>query len=223
MDTAGDVTIHLHDLGAFEDALFLAIDANPLVAPAVSAINLGCSLVKVDDLSESPEQEDMPTPGPTPGQQDETEGSKCEVLAAKVIGLSQDKDPTEHPISQITRIEQISDNLLGLQCKGLSDTESGEPRWIKFHQNRLGRIAYETLQAGDYECEYLVLQVIVLSQGLEREILEVNDVEELERSDDKLTCRGAAITAGLEGDVEFYVYALDDGTQSIGYQLVPSR
>ena len=219
LDTAGDVTTLIHDLGAFEDALFLAMDANPLVAPAVSAINLGCSFIYIDEPSETPEPDDTPTPE----RQDDREGSKCEALSGEIIELSQDKDPSDDPISEITGIDQISDNLLGLQCKGLSYTESGESNWIKFHQNRLGRRGYETLQPGDYECEYLISRIIGLSQGLDREILEINDIEEQERSDDELICRGTAKTAGWEGQIELYVEAADDGTQTFGYELVPAQ
>lgn len=220
LDTAGDVTILVHDLGAFEDALFLAMDANPLVAPAVSAINLGCLFINIDEPSETPEPDETPTPEPTPERQDETDGSKCEALAWKIIELSQDKDLSDDPITEIAGIEQISDNLLGLQCKGMSHTESGESNWIKFHQNRLGRYAYETLQPGDYECEYLVPQIIGLSQGLDQEFLEINEIEEQERSDDELICRGTAKTAGQEGKIEFYVEAFDDGTQTFDYELL---
>ena len=210
----------MHDLGAFEDALFLAMDANPLVAPAVSAINLGCLFINIDEPSETPEPDETPTPEPTPERQDETDGSKCEALAWKIIELSQDKDLSDDPITEIAGIEQISDNLLGLQCKGMSHTESGESNWIKFHQNRLGRYAYETLQPGDYECEYLVPQIIGLSQGLDQEFLEINEIEEQERSDDELICRGTAKTAGQEGKIEFYVEAFDDGTQTFDYELL---
>ena len=223
LNAAGDVTILVHDSGAFEDALFLALDANPLVAPAVSAINLGCSFIDSDENSGTPVPEHTPTPEPTPEQQDDDVGSKCELIAGEIIELSEDKDPSDARISEITGVEQISDNLLGLQCKGLSHTEGSGSHWITFHQNRLGRLAYETLQPDDYECEYLVSRIIGLTQGLDREIVDIYEIEEQERSDEELICRGTANTAGVERQIEFYLEASDDETQTFGYELLPSK
>ena len=227
LDHAGDVTILLHDFGAFRGAMFVAMGANPLVAPAVLAINLGCSLIDFDEPSETPEPDDTPTPQPTatstPVPDNGPAVSKCEELALKIIELSQDKDPADDPILEITGIAEISDNLLGVECKGLSHTESGADKWIKFHQNRLGRYGYETLEPGDYECEYLVPTIIELSQGRDQEILEINDIEELERNDDELICKGTAQTTDQEHEIEFYLVASDAGKQSFGYELAPAQ
>ena len=65
LDAVGDVTIHLHDFGAFQDAMLLAMDANSLVVPAVFAVNVGCSLIGSDDQSEKPPPTGTPTPEPT--------------------------------------------------------------------------------------------------------------------------------------------------------------
>lgn len=62
----------------------------------------------------------------------------------RIIELSKEKDSSDDSISVITGIEEVSSNLIGLECKGLSYTSSGEARWIKLHQNRLGRYGYET-------------------------------------------------------------------------------
>ena len=226
LNGVGDITSLMHDYGLFESAMLVAIDAEASVGLAVGAINFGCSVIGSDDPPKTPEPvEDTPTPKPTatptPMPDDDPELSKCEELAPKIIELSQDKDPSDDPISEITGIEEISDNLLGLECKGMSHTVGGEAKWIKFHQNRLGRYGYETLEPGDHECEYMVPRIIELSQGRDQEILEINDTEELERNGDKLICQGKAKTTEGEYDIEFYLEASDDGKQSFGYELAP--
>ena len=220
LDAAGDVTNYLHDFGAFEDALFLAMDANLLVAPAVSAISLGCSLIG-GDPSETPEPDITPTLEPTP--ESEPNGSKCEELALKIIELSQDRDPSEGNILEITAIEEISDNLLGAECRGLSQARSGETKWIKFHQNRLGKYGYETLEPGDHECEYLAAEIIELSQDSSQEILEIRDIEEIKRDNDELICRGTAVTSEREEDIDFYFKATGGGHLSLGFELPASE
>ena len=211
LDAVGDVTIDLHDLGAFEDALFLAMEDNLLVAPAVSAINLGCSLISIDESQQTPE--------PTPTQPVDSGSSKCEELAPKIIEQSQDEDPADDRILEITGIGEIADSVLGIQCKGLSRTESGEAKWIEFHQNRLGRYRYEPLKPGDYECEYLVPEILDMSQGRDRQILEISDIKELDRDGDKLVCLGAAETSAGEYGIEFYVEEAKDDKLTIEYDL----
>ncbi len=225
LNAVGDVTLMLHDYGLFRDAMLLAMDSNPLVAPAVLAINVGCALIGGDGPSETPEPEDTPTPRPTatptpeamPTPENDLYGSKCEELASKIIELSQDKGPPDDSISEIANIEEITDNLLGIECYGLSHTHSGEANWIKFHQNRLGRYGYETLRPGDYKCEYLVPKIIGLSQSRDREILEIYDVHKLEQSDNELICRGTAKTSDREYDIDFYIEESEDSQLFYGY------
>ena len=236
LNATGDVTSRLHDWGLFQDAMLLAMDSNPSVGPAVLAINLGCSLIGSDDPSETPEPEGTPTlepiatppstPEPTPTPEDESGSSKCEALALKIITLSQEKDPSGAPILEIADIETISDNLLGLKCKGLSHTHSGEAKWIKFHQNRLGTYKYETLRPGDYECEYLVAKVMQLSRERGQEILEIRDIQELRQGDDELVCGGTVKLTQRESLIEFYLTTKEEGDETklnYGYQLVATQ
>ena len=216
LDAAGDITSYLDDRGAFRSAIFVAMNSNPAVGPALLVINLACSRIGSDDSSDMPSPAETPTPLPT----EEPEGSKCEELAMRIIERSKEED---HPISEITGIEEISSNLIGLQCKGLSFTRSGEAGWIKLHQNRLGRYGYETLEPSEYECEYLVPRILQLSQDDEQEILEVSDIQELQKNDDELICRGTAKPPGQERTIEFYLKASGAGQQSFGYDFVDGR
>ena len=219
LNGAGDVTELMHDYGLFESAMLVAIKAEPAVGLAVRAINFGCSLIGSDDPSETPEPENTPTPTPD----DTTEVSKCEELAPKIIELSQDKDPSDDPISEITGIEEISSGLFGIECKGLSHTVSGEAKWIKFFQKPIGGHGYETLKPGDYECEYLVPQIIQLSQGRDQEILEILDIQELQQSDDEIVCSGTATLPQRESLIEFWLETKEDEDEpglTYGYEFV---
>lgn len=222
LNTAGDIAKELHDFGVFKGSMFLAMDANPLVRPAVLAINLGCELIGDDGPSETREPEDTPTPEPTP--EEDSDGSKCEELAPKIIQLSQDVDPPDNPIFEITGIEQISDNLLGIECKGLAlsmlITEGVEFAlgWTKFHQNKLGGIGYEWLKPKDYECVDLVPMVIESSSG---NVLRISDIAIMERSDDLLVCRGTVKTTRREVWIEIGVESRQDGNQLLWWWHVP--
>ena len=236
LNAAGDITSQLHDFGLFRDAMFLAMDSNPLVGPAVLAINVGCWVIGSDDPSETPEPTDTPTPEPTatptptpepiPVPEDVTGISKCEELALKIIALSQEKDPSGDAISEISSMATISDNLLGLECKGLSHTGSGEGKWIKFHQNRLGRYGFEALKAKDYRCEYLLPRIIQLSRERDQEILEIRDIQELRKGNDEIVCVGTADRTQGETPVEFHLTTKDDGDETgltYGYELGATR
>lgn len=203
LDTAGDVTILLHDLGAFEDALYLAMEANPLVAPAVSAINLGCSFIGFE----------VPSGTPEPEQEDETDASKCEELAPEVIELSGEKGQPDELVVEITYIEQLSDNLFGVECEGLalgrhSDGAVFALGRTQFHQKRLGGIGYEWLKPEDYECTDLVQMVMESSSGY---YLGIKDIAVKERSSDLLVCRGTAETTEREMQIEIRVGTSQEG------------
>ena len=216
LEATGDVTSLLHDYGLFEEALLAAMDINPLVAPAVLAINIGCSFISIDEPQQTPE----PTPDDGPDL------SKCEELALKIIEQSEDEDPAEDRILEITGIEEIADSVLGLQCKGLSHTQSGAANWIEFHQNRLGRYRYEPLKLGDYECEYLVPQIIHLSQERGQEILEILEIQELRQNDDGIVCSGTATLPQGESLIEFWLETNDDKDEpglTYGYALVATN
>ena len=211
LNATGDVTSMMHDYGLFEAALLAAIDSELAVGLAVRAINFGCSLITIDEPQQTPE--------PTPTQPVDSGSSKCEELAPKIIEQSQGEDPADDRILEITGIGEIADSVLGIQCKGLSRTESGEAKWIEFHQNRLGRYRYEPLKPGDYECEYLVPEILEQSQGRDRQILEISDIKELDRDGDKLVCLGAAETSAGEYGIEFYVEEAKDDKLTIKYDL----
>ena len=198
----------MHDYGLFEAALLAAIESEPAVGLAVRGINIGCSLISIEEPQETPE--------PTPKQPG---SAKCEELALKIVEQSQDDDPAEDRILEITGIGEIADSVLGLQCKGLSHTQSGEAKGIEFHQNRLGRYRYEPLKPGDYECEYLVPKMIQMSQGRDREILEFKDIRELDRDGGKLVCLGTVETPAGEYGIEFYVVEAGDDELTFEYYL----
>ena len=212
LNATGDVTSLMHDYGLFEEALLAAMDVSPLVAPSVLAINFGCSLISIDEPPETPE--------PTPTQPADSSSPKCQELALQIIEQSQDEDPADDHILEITGVEEIADSVLGLQCKGLSHTRSGKANWIEFHQNRLGRYRYEPLKLGDYECEYMAPQVIQMSQSRERVILEIYDIVEVERDDGKLTCLGTAETSAGESGIEFYAEESEDDKPTVRYDLI---
>lgn len=214
LDATGDITSLMHDFGLFEAALVAAMDANPLVAPAVLAINFGCSFISIDEPQQTPE--------PTPKQPADSGSTKCQELALKIIEQSQEEDTAEDRILEITGVAEIADGVLGLQCKGLSHTQSSTANWIEFHENRFGRYRYEPLKLRDYECEYLVPQVIQMSQSRERIILEIHNIEEVERNNDELTCLGTAETSTGEYEIEFYAEESDD-EPAFGYDLTSSQ
>ena len=223
LNAAGDITSLLHDLDVFTDAMLLAMDANPLVAPSVLAINVGCALIGGDGDSGTPDAGETPTPTPEPTlmptsePEDGSNVPKCEGLVPQIIELSQDMGSSDIPIVEITDIQEISDNLLGFECQGLSHTQDGESKWIKFQRDRLGRYGYEMLKPGDYECEYLVAKVIELSRGHDQEILEVNEIQELQQDDDELLCEGIAKLSSGESAIRFSLTEQDDG--QLAYRL----
>lgn len=212
LNATGDVTSLMHDYGLFEEALLAAMDVSPLVSPAVLAINLGCTLISIEEPQQTLE--------PTPTQPADSSIPKCLELALKIIEQSQDEDPADDRILEITGVEEIADSVLGLQCKGLSHTRSGEANWIEFHQNRLGRYRYEPLKLGDYECEYIAPQVIQTSQSRERVILEIYDIVEVARDAGKLTCLGTAGTSAGEYGIEFYAEESEDDKPTVEYDLI---
>ena len=187
LNSAGDLTGLLDDLGAFRAAMYLAMDSEPLVRPAIIAINLGCSHFGSDERQETHEPENTSTPQPnatsspvpTHATEHRLTNTRCQELVPEIIELSQDRDLSGDAISEIVGVEEISDNLLVVECKGLSHTASGQGKWIKFHKNRLGILGYETLKAEYYECVFLVPKIIELSKGHDWEVLGISDIEEL--------------------------------------------
>ena len=152
LGATGDITSQLHDWGAFQATMLAAMTINPLVEPAVRAINLGCIFFGSDEPSEAPQPEDTRTPTPTvtptptPEPEEDSNLSKCEEIALEIIERSQNDDSPTGPISEISGIEEISDNLLGVECQGIARLDTSDTQRIKFHKNRLGRYGYEPIE-----------------------------------------------------------------------------
>ena len=133
-------------------------------------------------------------------------------------------DSSDDSIFEIMKIEVISSNLIGLECKGLYHTVDGESEWIQFHQNRLGRYGYEPLGLDKYQCEYLVSRIMLLSRDTDQEILEIRDIQKLRQSDDELVCSGTVKTPSLESVIEFYSEENEENDgRTYGYELVAAN
>lgn len=206
--------------------MLVALDSNPGVVLAVGTVNLGCSVFGSDDPSETQEPEDTPIPEPTPTREDSPDRSKCEELAQKIIELSREEDPLNDTILEISDVETVSDNLLGVECKGLSYTAGGEATWIKFHQKRIGGRGYETLMPGDYLCEYLVPQIVQLSQDGSQGILLISEIQQLRQNEEEIACTGTATLEQRESLIEFWLNTTeDDGKPRLtyGYELADAQ
>jgi hypothetical protein len=96
---------------------------------------------------------------------------------------------------------------------------------VKFHQTRDGEYGYGRLELDEYQCEYLVTDVIQLSQDqtnpFAQTILKIyDDMEVLSRTEKKLLCGGFAKGSRGDSPVEFYIEEDRDGDRFIYVEFV---
>ncbi len=126
------------------------------------------------------------------------------------------------PFIEISPVEKISHDYEQMVCKGIVTTESGLQTAIRLHQDASGEYGVDQLKILDSTCEYLVPDIIRVSEQPENpRVLKIYDPEESGRTDSRLDCIGIAKMADGDYSLEFFVEEDADGDQWFQYYYFP--
>lgn len=123
-------------------------------------------------------------------------------------------------------VEEISRDHSKLECKGLAHTDSKYNTAVKFSQDNLGTLDIAPLALDEYECAYIVDDIIKMSEERSQyttraKILKVYDPKELRSSEKEFVCGAKAkVSRGGDTTLELWIEEDQDGDRFIGYRRV---